>query len=152
MQLDGCLVKYDGSSFLGVEDKTEVYKKCGPIVGYNSESLSRRDAVLAYMVGGKGQYFRAGGSGSVQGVGQCVQDLSLSECQDCLTEASERLKSECGASAWGDMYLGKCYVRYSERGFHSRSGKRLLIHHFHRHSWWFVVVILLRLLATYIYN
>ncbi|KAK1437685.1 hypothetical protein QVD17_03481 [Tagetes erecta] len=121
MQLDGCFVKYDGSSFLGVEDKTEVYKKCGPTVGYNSEILSRRDALLAYMVGGNGQYFRVGGSGSVQGVGQCVQDLSLSECQDCLTEASGRLKSECGASAWGDMYLGKCYVRYSERGFHSRS-------------------------------
>ncbi|KAJ0867252.1 putative Gnk2-like domain-containing protein [Helianthus annuus] len=120
MQLDGCFVKFDSSAFLGVEDKTEVFKKCGPSVGYNSDSLGRRDAVLAYMAA-NGQYFRVGGSGSVQGVGQCVQDLSLSECQDCLEEASGRLKSECGTSAWGDMYLGKCYMRYSERGFHSRS-------------------------------
>ncbi|KAI3714336.1 hypothetical protein L1987_72933 [Smallanthus sonchifolius] len=121
MQLYGCFVKYDSASFLGVEDKSEVFKKCGPSVGYNSDTLGRRDAVLAYMVAGNGQYFRVGGSGSVQGVGQCVQDLSLSECQDCLSEAGGRLKSECGTSAWGDMYLGKCYVRYSERGFHSRS-------------------------------
>ncbi|KAL8196427.1 hypothetical protein R6Q57_024722 [Mikania cordata] len=121
MQLDGCFVKYDSSSFLGVEDKTEVFKKCGPSIGYNSDSLGRRDAVLAYLEAGTGQYFRVGGSGSVQGVAQCVQDLSLSECQDCVSEASGRLKSGCGASAWGDMYLGKCYIRYSEHGFHSRS-------------------------------
>ncbi|KVH96216.1 Gnk2-homologous domain-containing protein [Cynara cardunculus var. scolymus] len=121
MQLDGCFVKYDSAPFLGVEDKTEVFKKCGPSIGYNSDVLTRRDAVLAYMTSGNGQYFRVGGSGSVQGVAQCIQDLSLSECQDCVAEAGGRLKSECGASAWGDMYLGKCYVRYSERGFHSRS-------------------------------
>ncbi|XP_076894039.1 phenylalanine--tRNA ligase beta subunit, cytoplasmic-like [Bidens hawaiensis] len=65
------------------------------------------------MAAGNGQYFRVGGSGSVQGVAQCVQDLSLSECQDCLSEAGGRLKSDCGAAACGDMYLGKCYVRYS---------------------------------------
>lgn len=121
IQLDGCFVKYESTPFLGVEDKTEVFKKCGPSVGYNSDILTRRDAVLAYMVAGNGQYFRVGGSGSVQGVAQCVQDLSLSECQDCLSEAGGRLKSGCGTSAWGDMYLGKCYVRYSEHGFHSRS-------------------------------
>ncbi|PWA93586.1 Gnk2-homologous domain-containing protein [Artemisia annua] len=121
IQLDGCFVKYDSASFLGVEDKTEVFKKCGSSIPYNSDILTRRDAVLAYMTSGNGQYFRVGGSGSVQGVAQCVQDLSLSECQDCLTAASERLKSDCGATAWGDMFLGKCYVRYSEHGFHSRS-------------------------------
>ncbi|XP_023731361.2 plasmodesmata-located protein 6-like isoform X1 [Lactuca sativa] len=121
MQLDGCFVKYDGTSFLGVEDKMEVFKKCGSSIGYNSDILTRRDVVLAYMAANNGQYFRVGGSGSVQGVAQCVQDLSLSECQDCLEEAGGRVKSECGASAWGDVYLGKCYVRYSERGFHSRS-------------------------------
>lgn len=121
IQLDGCFVKYDSASFLGVEDKTEVFKKCGSSIPYNSDILTRRDAVLAYMTSGNGQYFRVSGSGSVQGVAQCVQDLSLSECQDCLTEASGRLKSDCGATAWGDMFLGKCYVRYSEHGFHSRS-------------------------------
>lgn len=34
LQLDGCFVKYDNAKFLGVEDKTVVLKKCGPITGY----------------------------------------------------------------------------------------------------------------------
>ncbi|XP_011070584.1 cysteine-rich repeat secretory protein 12 [Sesamum indicum] len=120
LQLEGCFVRYDNTSFLGVEDKTVVSDKCGPSIGDYSDLLSRRDAVLAYLAAG-GQFFRVSGSGRVQGVAQCVQDLSVGECQDCLSEAIERLKSQCGSSAWGDMFLGKCYARYSERGYSSKS-------------------------------
>lgn len=120
VQLDGCFVKYDNVSFLGVEDKSVVLKKCGPSIGYDSDTLTRRDAVLGYLTA-EGQFFRVGGSGKVQGVAQCVQDLSVSECQDCLAEATGKLKNECGSAAWGDMFLGKCYARYSDRGVHSRS-------------------------------
>ncbi|XP_059649693.1 plasmodesmata-located protein 6-like [Cornus florida] len=118
LQLDGCLVKYDNTPFLGAEDKTVVMKKCGPSIGLDSSA--RSDALLAYLTAG-GQFFRVGGSGNAQGMAQCVQDLSLSECQDCLTEAIGRLRNECGSSAWGDMFLAKCYVRYSERGDYSKS-------------------------------
>ncbi|CAK9165616.1 unnamed protein product [Ilex paraguariensis] len=120
LQLEGCFIKYDNTSFLGVEDKAVVLKKCGPSIGYDTDALTRHDAVLAYLTAG-GQYFRVGGSGKVQGMAQCVQDLSLSECQDCLSEATGLLKSECGSSAWGDMYLAKCYTRYSESGSTSKS-------------------------------
>ncbi|KAK6119987.1 hypothetical protein DH2020_046275 [Rehmannia glutinosa] len=123
LQLDGCFIKYDNASFLGGQDKAVVSDKCGPSIGYDSETLSRRDAVMAYLTGGGGQYFRVGGSGNVQGMVQCVQDLSVSECQDCLSEAIQRLRSECGTSSWGDMFLGKCYARYSERGAYSSSSK-----------------------------
>ncbi|PSS13367.1 Cysteine-rich repeat secretory protein like [Actinidia chinensis var. chinensis] len=132
LQLEGCFVKYDNTAFLGGEDKAVVLKKCGSSIGYDSDALARRDAVMDYLAAG-GQYFRVGGSGKVQGVVQCVQDLSMSECQDCLSEAIRRLKSECGSAAWGDMFLGKCYARYSERGDYSKSGER-----FHD-GWWFVV-------------
>ncbi|KAL3824245.1 hypothetical protein ACJIZ3_020274 [Penstemon smallii] len=122
LQLEGCFVRYDNISFLGVEDKAVVSNKCGPSIGtYDTDLFSRRDAVLAYLTG-SGQFFRVGGSGKVQGMVQCVQDLSMSECQDCLSEAIQRLKSECGSSAWGDMFLGKCYARYSERGYTPNSG------------------------------
>ncbi|KAI3696300.1 hypothetical protein L1987_79312 [Smallanthus sonchifolius] len=67
-------------------------------------------------VGGNGQYFRGGVFGSIQGVAQCVQDLSLSDCQDCLSEANGRLRSECETSTWGDMYLEKCYIRFADQG------------------------------------
>nr|XP_043617667.1 plasmodesmata-located protein 6-like [Erigeron canadensis] len=114
IQLDGCLVKYDNSSFFGAGNKMEVSKRCGPSVGYeyNSDVLNRVDAALANLIAGNGQYFRSCDYGSIQGVAQCVQDLSASDCQDCLSEACGRLRSACVTSTWGDMYLGKCYIRY----------------------------------------
>ncbi|XP_050945656.1 plasmodesmata-located protein 7 isoform X2 [Cucumis melo] len=115
LQLEGCYVKYDNSSFLGVEDKTVVLKKCGPSVGYEEEAMGRRDAVLGALVGASGGY-RVGGAGKVQGVAQCVGDLSGSECQDCVGEAIGRLKSDCGTADFGDMFLGKCYARYNTHG------------------------------------
>ncbi|KAL7000892.1 hypothetical protein U1Q18_002044 [Sarracenia purpurea var. burkii] len=120
LQLEGCFVKYDNTSFLGVEDKAVVMKKCGPSIAYDSQGLTRRDALLDYLAAG-GQYFRVGGSGKVRGVAQCVQDLSLSQCQDCLSEAIGRLKGECGPAAWSDMFLGKCYARYSQSVDYSNS-------------------------------
>ncbi|CAL5215215.1 unnamed protein product [Lathyrus oleraceus] len=119
LQLEGCFVKYDNVKFVGVEDKTEVVKKCGPLIGLTSDA---RDNVLAYLESSDGVYktFRTTSYGDFQGVAQCTGDLSSSECQDCVSDAIQRLKSECGGSTWGDMYLAKCYVRYSEGGVHSR--------------------------------
>ncbi|CAN8232856.1 unnamed protein product [Cochlearia groenlandica] len=116
LQLSGCYIKYDNITFLGQEDKTVVLKKCGPSQGYNTDGIGRRDAVLTGLLSGGGGYFRAGGSGDVQGMGQCVGDLTVLECQDCLGFAIGRLKSDCGTAVFGDMFLAKCYVRYSTNG------------------------------------
>ncbi|KAK9008466.1 hypothetical protein V6N11_075358 [Hibiscus sabdariffa] len=115
LQLEGCLVRYDNTTFLGVEDKSVVVRRCGPLISTSSDALARRDAVLGYL-GASDKPFRIGGSGDLRGVAQCVGDLSWSECQDCISEAIGGLKTECGAAQWGDMYLAKCYVRYSEGG------------------------------------
>lgn len=112
LQLQGCFIKYDNTTFLGVEDKTVLMKKCGPSLGYDQDLMSRRDAVLGGIGSGGGLY-RVGASGKIQGVAQCVGDLSMSECQDCVSDAIGSLKSECGAAVSGDMFLGKCYARYS---------------------------------------
>lgn len=122
LQLDGCFVKYDNVTFLGVEDKTLVLKKCEPSIGLTSDALTQRDAVLAYLQASDGTYktFRTSSSGDLQGVAQCTGDLSATECQDCLSDAIGRLRTECGASTWGEIYLAKCYARFSERGGHSR--------------------------------
>ncbi|KAL8241812.1 hypothetical protein R6Q59_012114 [Mikania micrantha] len=116
IQFEGCYVKYDNMSFFGVQEKTEVYRRCGPSIGYNSDVLNRIDGALAYLVGGNGQYYRGVVFGSIEGVAQCVQDLSLSDCQDCLSEAFAQLRTECETSTWGDMYFGKCYIRYADHG------------------------------------
>ncbi|KAI4299609.1 hypothetical protein L6164_033051 [Bauhinia variegata] len=120
VQLEGCYVKYDNATFLGVEDKTVILKKCGPSVGYNPDAMSSRDAVLAGL-SGSGGAFRGVGSGNVQGMAQCAGDLSFVECQDCISEAIRRLRSDCGTADSGDMFLGKCYARYSTGGAHADS-------------------------------
>ncbi|GFP94452.1 cysteine-rich repeat secretory protein 60 [Phtheirospermum japonicum] len=118
VQLEGCFVKYDNVSFVGVEDKTVVMKKCGPSDGINADEMGRRDSVLAGLNGAGGP-FRVGGSEDVQGVAQCVGDLSMGQCQDCLAEGIRRLKAECAGAVFGDMFLAKCYARYSTSGAHN---------------------------------
>ncbi|KAL6577544.1 hypothetical protein OROMI_009872 [Orobanche minor] len=135
MQLDGCFVRYDNTSFIGDEDTTVVFNKCGPATAGDTDLLIRKDAVLTFLTAG-GQFSRVAASGKVQGVAQCTQDLSTSECQDCLSEAIQRLQSECGSSPWGNMFLGKCYARYSEGEYTSKSGK--LIQYF---LWWWWLLI-----------
>lgn len=123
LQLDGCFVKYDNATFLGAEDKTLVVKKCGPSIGYNSDALTRKDAVLAYLGSSDSASKRFGLSnvGEVSGTVQCTGDLSQSKCQDCLTDAIEQLRIECGDASFGDVFLGKCYARYSIGGAHSEA-------------------------------
>lgn len=124
LQLEACLVRYDNATFLGVLDKTMLLRRCGPLIGNaNTDEMTRRDAVLGYIGAEDGTYkpYRTGGSGSIQAVAQCVQDLSAGDCQDCLSEATGRLKSDCGAAKWGDVYMAKCYVRYSD-GDHPSGG------------------------------
>ncbi|KAL6959602.1 Plasmodesmata-located protein 7 [Sarracenia purpurea var. burkii] len=154
LQLQGCFVKYDNDTFVGVEDKSVVLKKCGPSIGYDTEAMGRRDAVLGSMVGGGGTY-RVGGSGDVQGVAQCVGDLSVSECQDCLGEAIGRLKSDCGTAVYGDMFLGKCYARYATSGAQSYSKSNDSFHNESEKTFAIVIgllagVALLIIFATFI--
>ncbi|CDP01642.1 unnamed protein product [Coffea canephora] len=122
LQLQGCFVKYDNTSFIGQEDKTVVMKKCGPSNGFDTDAMNRRDAVLGSL-GSAGGLYRVGGAQDIQGVAQCVGDLSMGQCQDCLSEAIKRLKTECGGAVFGDMFLGKCYARYSTSGDHAYAAR-----------------------------
>ncbi|XP_021731990.1 cysteine-rich repeat secretory protein 60-like [Chenopodium quinoa] len=124
IQLQGCYVKYDNDTFIGAEDKTVVMKKCGQPTG-NQDKIVNRDAVLEGVVGNGGGFYRAGGSKDVAVIAQCVGDLSEGQCQDCLKESVDQVKMECATSGNGDMYLGKCYVRYTiggGRGYFNNNG------------------------------
>uniref|UniRef100_A0A7N0UBI1 Gnk2-homologous domain-containing protein n=1 Tax=Kalanchoe fedtschenkoi TaxID=63787 RepID=A0A7N0UBI1_KALFE len=96
IQLEGCLVRYDSAAFVGAEDKTVVVKRCGP--GEYGDRVGPGEPVLEYLAGQPG-FFRVGSVGDEKGVAQCVGDLSVGECQDCLGDAIGRLRSECGG-AW----------------------------------------------------
>ncbi|XP_031491339.1 plasmodesmata-located protein 6-like [Nymphaea colorata] len=123
LQLDSCFVKYDNATFLGVLDTTLIYKKCSSSAAnaYDSDFLGRRDDVLRQLSSG-GSYFRtASSSGFVLGEAQCLGDLSSGDCTQCVTEAVERLREVCGSALSGDVYLGKCYARYSSAGLYSHA-------------------------------
>ena len=121
LQLDGCFVKYDNTSFLGMEDKTLVMSNCGPSANLTYDALTDRDAVLAYLGTSDGidNTYRVSSFGNVQGLAQCLGDLSPSMCQDCLLDAIERLKTDCRAARWAQIYLAKCYALYFEGGNYS---------------------------------
>ncbi|VFQ78120.1 unnamed protein product [Cuscuta campestris] len=121
LQLEGCLVRYDNVSFLGAAEDAVSLQKCGPTAS-SGDVVTGREAVLTYLTEG-GQYFRVGGYGRVQGMAQCTQDVDPQKCQDCLRKAIDGLGSTCGSASWGYVYLSKCYARFSERGFSTKSGK-----------------------------
>ncbi|KAL9238648.1 hypothetical protein vseg_013044 [Gypsophila vaccaria] len=115
VQLQGCLVKFDNDTFIGREDKTVLYKKCGPSKG----DMTTRDAVLDSVAsggGGGGGLYRSGGSKDVAAIAQCVGDMSGGQCQDCVNESVKQMKMACATASYGDMYLGKCYLRYTVAG------------------------------------
>ncbi|KAL8161179.1 hypothetical protein V2J09_012668 [Rumex salicifolius] len=159
LQLQGCYVKYDNAAFVGVEDKTVVYKKFGQSVGYDGLEVAARDSVLGGLVKGAGNGpFRVVGSKDVRGVAQCVGDLSVGQCQDCVATAVNLVKSQCGTASYGDMFLGKCYARFNvggSSGGYSSSGSGGFAKSLRVKTFAFVVgllagVVLLVILFTFI--
>ncbi|GAB2294683.1 hypothetical protein Dimus_028878 [Dionaea muscipula] len=132
LQLDGCFVKYEHVNFLGVLDTTVVYKKCSGGGASNGDVettfIRRRDEVLADLQRPGNDRFHVSSSGLVQGMAQCVGDLSNGDCLLCLSEAVSQLKNLCGPiAATAQIFLGKCYVEYWETGyFDLTSGTTLL--------------------------
>jgi hypothetical protein len=71
---------------------------------------------LAAAAAPAGGGFRAGGSGAVQAMSQCVGDLDAKACSDCVSAATSQLKAGCGSATAGEVYLGKCYARFWSNG------------------------------------
>lgn len=104
LQLEGCYVRYDGSSDAGF--------------------LRARDAVLGDLqqaVPASG--YKVGSDGSVQGVAQCLGDLAAADCTACLAQAVGQIKGTCGTALAADVYLAQCYVRYWANGYYFRPTK-----------------------------
>uniref|UniRef100_A0A7N0TD39 Gnk2-homologous domain-containing protein n=1 Tax=Kalanchoe fedtschenkoi TaxID=63787 RepID=A0A7N0TD39_KALFE len=122
LQLDACLLRYEHINFLGTDELSVVYKKCSlKTLGSDLDFLKRRDDVLG-QVGSSGLgFFRVTGSQGVEGYGQCLGDLSEGQCGQCLEEAARKIKVLCGASAAGDVFLGKCSIRYWASGYYDFS-------------------------------
>ncbi|XP_062228616.1 plasmodesmata-located protein 6-like [Phragmites australis] len=116
VQLRACFVRYGNDSFLGKQDTTVLFKKCGGESGAGSGVVAMRDAALGALVAAaapadEGSY-RAGAAGYVQAMSQCVGDLGAKACSDCVSAAASQLKAGCGYASAGEVYLGKCYARF----------------------------------------
>ncbi|CAN6484804.1 unnamed protein product [Victoria cruziana] len=113
IQLDSCFLKYDNATFVGVLDTTLIYKRCGSPTYDPGFPSQMDDAFQQLSDGGGGGSYRTASSGSVYGVAQCVGDLSSGDCSKCVSQAVAKLKEACGSGISGDVFLGKCYVRFS---------------------------------------
>ena len=128
VQLRACFVRYGNDSFLGKQDTTVLFKKCGGMPG-DSGGVAMRDSALGALVAAaapEGGGYRAGGSGAVQAMSQCVGDLAAKACSDCVSAATAQLKAGCGYATAGEVYLGKCYARFWANGgggFSSPAGR-----------------------------
>ena len=122
IQLQGCYIRYGKEQFIGQLDKSVAYQKCGAAAdGSNyGDLVGMRDYVLGCLTsggggGGNGLY-RAAAAAKIQAMAQCVGDLSLNQCADCIATAVNGLRSICGVSVSGEFYLTKCYAKYWSRG------------------------------------
>ncbi|XP_074575283.1 plasmodesmata-located protein 2-like isoform X2 [Curcuma longa] len=116
VQLTGCYALYQVSGFPQVPGTELLYKACGSggsgVGGDDFEG--RRDTAFAQLQSGVagGGGFYATSYGSVYALAQCEGDLAASDCSDCVTQAIQKSKAECGGSASGQVYLNKCYISY----------------------------------------
>ncbi|KAM0917926.1 hypothetical protein ACQ4PT_009322 [Festuca glaucescens] len=117
VQLRACFLRYGNDSFVGKQDTTVLFKKCGgESEGADAGVAALRDGALgalpaASSPAGEGSY-RAGAAGYVQAMSQCVGDLDDKACTDCVSAAATQLKVGCNDASAGEVYLGKCYARF----------------------------------------
>ncbi|KAH7517440.1 hypothetical protein FEM48_Zijuj09G0065100 [Ziziphus jujuba var. spinosa] len=116
VQLSGCYLRYEVAGFKQVSDTEQLYKTCGSSKASGSGFEDKRDSAFDMLEDGVksgSSLFYTGSYQSVYVLGQCEGDLGTDVCGDCVKSAVERVKSECGGSISGQIYLHKCFISYS---------------------------------------
>ncbi|KAI3449819.1 hypothetical protein Pfo_006484 [Paulownia fortunei] len=116
VQLNGCYLRYEISGFRQVSGTELLYKVCGSTRASGAGFGDRLDLALGEIVKGVGSGnsgFYAGAYESVYVLGQCEGDLSGGDCVNCVKNAVDRAKSECGSSISAQIYLQECYISYT---------------------------------------
>ncbi|KAG9149436.1 hypothetical protein Leryth_003375 [Lithospermum erythrorhizon] len=115
VQLGGCYMRYEVSGFKEVSGTELLYKICGSTQASGAGFGDRLDTALGEIVKGvgNGNGYYAGGYESVYVLGQCEGDLGSNDCVQCVKNAIQNAKSECGYSISAQIYLQDCYISYS---------------------------------------
>ncbi|KAL3620559.1 hypothetical protein CASFOL_035471 [Castilleja foliolosa] len=117
IQLNGCYLGYEISGFRQAGRTEMLYKVCGSSRVNNPGFGDMLDLALGGIVkgleSGNSAGFYAGGYQSVYVLGQCEGDLSGGDCVECVKNAIDRAKSECGSSISAQIYCQECYISYT---------------------------------------
>lgn len=116
VQLNGCYLKYEVVGFKQVSETELLYKVCGSTQVSETGFEQRRNTAFEMVVNGLKNgsvLFYTGSYQSVFVLGQCEGDLSSGDCGDCVESGMGSVKSQCGNSISGQVYLNKCYISYS---------------------------------------
>ncbi|KAJ6755007.1 CYSTEINE-RICH RLK (RECEPTOR-LIKE KINASE) PROTEIN [Salix purpurea] len=121
---DGCLLRYESTSFYDQSTQDGHYGACGnqtasPAYQASVESLLSDLQIASPKIPG---FFATskkevvGENSVVYGVTQCVETISKAGCQDCLTVAYADLQT-CFPDADGRSINVGCFLRYSDTRF-----------------------------------
>ncbi|XP_022893185.1 cysteine-rich repeat secretory protein 3-like [Olea europaea var. sylvestris] len=116
IQLNGCYLRYEIAGFRQVSATELLYKVCGSTQASGAGFDDRLNSALGEIVKGVGSGnsgYYAGGYESVYVLGQCEGDLSSGDCVNCVKNAIDKAKSECGSSISAQIYLQECYISYT---------------------------------------
>ncbi|KAJ9554256.1 hypothetical protein OSB04_018301 [Centaurea solstitialis] len=125
--VDGGRKKYYKSKVGVSATNSVIYVKCAQLYftsmtpyELNVNSLFRSLVDSAYI--SKFKNFEVSTPGSsqndvVNGLFQCQEDLSYSDCKDCVESSVSQLKTSCFMSIGGTIQLDECFVKYDNTSF-----------------------------------
>ncbi|WCJ38204.1 plasmodesmata-located protein 1 [Euphorbia peplus] len=113
VQLSGCYLSYEVAGFKQVSGTELLFKVCGSVEASGSGFEEMRKSGFDAMLGGVKNGFYTGKLQNLFVLGQCESDLSGGDCNTCLKSGVESVKSQCGDSISGQVYLQKCFISYN---------------------------------------
>ncbi|KAK7278213.1 hypothetical protein RJT34_23238 [Clitoria ternatea] len=120
VQLHGCYIQYTTEELpetTGPESKSNsnlLHKECGQqVVDYVKFKELLEEAFVALQSGvvNSNRYYSMNYE-SVQLMAQCEGDSDPCDCSNCVSDAVQVAKDECGTSLSAEIYLDKCFMSY----------------------------------------
>ncbi|KDP23729.1 hypothetical protein JCGZ_23562 [Jatropha curcas] len=120
LQLNGCYFYYETDGFgdeIATTERELLHEKCSEKKAVSGGFLEVRDAALLAMENGEminDKGFYEMDYEFVHVIVQCENDyLGGCDCIECIGNAVEIVKEDCGSSFSGQVYLDKCFLSYS---------------------------------------
>lgn len=122
LHLEGCFLRFENNSFFneGVDggDSENCFSATESVhVSDTANKLLTEVIANASTNGG----YAVGSLDSIYALVQCVKTLDNDTCQDCLSEARERLNTNCVLKREAHALMAGCFMRYANYPFFSHN-------------------------------